>query len=834
MIRSEHFYDLVEHSLDGIILATENGNILYVNAALCQLVQRRAEEIRQGGWQILFRDGDKKFEDAWFSRKETGNARTELEIVNSRGIAIPVEISTTNFTGKDGKLYYSTTYRDITERKAKENELLELKDRLQALSDSAFEGIVININGVVLDVNNTMANMFGYKPEEMIGMTAEDLVIEECVPLVQNQIQQNYEKPYQVIGRKKNGNTFPMEVCGKSIVYKGRKARITSFRDISQIISAEKEIIRYENKYQALLQNGSDMLSLLNENAEYIYVSPSVERILGYRPEQLVGVSALQFIHPEDIATVQSRLNSVINSNTVIIPDFRFRHANGVYVWIETVLDNMLGNKHVKAISASSRDVTQRKQAEFILKQKEAHLQNALLETIIAEQRFRSLFEQNPNAVFSIDANGIITSANNIFTDIMKVPIADILGRHVLTIFSAENNKNLFNKLDDVLKGASETFTTQFVNSRGQFMRLFVSVAPIIINTGVTGAFFIARDITESWQNEHRLSATKQMLQKAASNADLQSILSEFLLNIDHLYATFECAITLLQYGKLYHYVAPSFPESHALLINGISVEEPDIHEMFSPTLVTDIAEETSLGIFKDIVHQAKIEAYISYPLVSTTGKVFGYFTVSYKDKNKFDEKHIEIAGHLARLISLVMDNRESLENIKKQNKELQKINAELDRFAYSTSHELRSPLTSIKGLVTLALHDVTDAKDVSDYLNMIESSTVKLEKFIMEIGDYYLNKSTVVSYQPVQLNIMVKESINSVMHLNGAEGLNFDINIDPHLCLFSDPQRLDIVLNNVLDNAIKYSDRSKPDQFINVSAAKKNGSVIITVEDNG
>lgn len=835
MVNSELFYELVKHSLDGISLATENGKIIYVNTALCRLVQRSPEEIIQGGRAILFPLNYKKLQAGVRLREQTGEVRGEIELIDSKGNIIPVEISSASYTDSNNTRYYTTIFRDVRDRKAIENELLESRDRFQALSDSAFEGIIININGVIIDANATMNTMFGYQPGEMYGLKVEDIVTEECVNTVRTHIEHNYEKPYRVKARKKDGEIFPIEICGKNTLYKGSKARITSFRDITDKIAAEKELKRYETKFQTLFQNGSDMLSLLNDKGEYIYVAPSVERILGYKPEELIGKSALDYIHPDDLENALAKLSQVVNDTIATIPDFRFRHANGSYLWLETVLDNMLDNRHVKAISASSRDITQRKLTEIALKQRETDLELAIREIKINEQKFRSLFEQNPDVVFSINSRGIITSVNNTFMELMEIPANEIVGQHVIAFFNVAGNKDVQQEMEMVLSGKANTFLSQFINKIGHVVKVRATVLPIVIDGSVTGAYCVAKNITESWQNEQRLQAVKRLLENAvAPEADIKQLLGVFLWQMENIYGAIECNITLLDDNKLYHFVSPSVPQNKANIFNGIKIPDMEKLKAALPMVVTDVEEEGELRGFKRLLQQAGIEAFIAYPILNSGGEIIGISSFNYRDKNRFSEKHIEIISQVTRVISLIMDNRNALENIRRQNKELVKINTELDRFAYSTSHELRAPLTSIRGLVTLALEEENCGSEMHEYLQMIEKSTQKLEKLVLRIGEFYRNKSTEMNYAPVKVQELIGGVVSRIKQLPEASGINFDINIPAGLLLFSDPQRLEIIFNNLIHNGVLYSDAQKDARFVYISAVESAAGVVFKVEDNG
>lgn len=173
------------------------------------------------------------------------------------------------------------------------------------------------------------------------------------------------------------------------------------------------------------------------------------------------------------------------------------------------------------------------------------------------------------------------------------------------------------------------------------------------------------------------------------------------------------------------------------------------------------------------------------------------------------------------------------LHELQGKNRELEKINYELDRFVYSASHDLRSPLTSVLGLLYLLRGELTD-KSALNYVQLMEDSILKLDNTIRDIVAYSRNNRTEIVYEPVQLGGLVKDIIANLRYLETGElNLQEVIRVESPGVLHTDRNRLQTVLNNLLANSIRYRHPARP-PVITVSAKEEGSNILLKVEDNG
>ncbi|WP_341529050.1 EAL domain-containing protein [Nostoc sp. UHCC 0302] len=139
----------------------------------------------------------------------------------------------------------------------------------------------------------------------------------------------------------------------------------SSGRDITEYKETEAALRESEAKFRSLIQNSSDIIGIFEPDGTIRYESPSIERILGYKPEELIGKNAFEFIHPEDIPKSSNIFNYLIqNLGSTVRVESRFRRKDGSWCFLESTGSNLLAEPSVKGIVINSRDITARKVAE--------------------------------------------------------------------------------------------------------------------------------------------------------------------------------------------------------------------------------------------------------------------------------------------------------------------------------------------------------------------------------------------------------------------------------------------------------------------------------------
>lgn len=168
------------------------------------------------------------------------------------------------------------------------------------------------------------------------------------------------------------------------------------------------------------------------------------------------------------------------------------------------------------------------------------------------------------------------------------------------------------------------------------------------------------------------------------------------------------------------------------------------------------------------------------------------------------------------------------------QNKELLKTNSELDKFVYSVSHDLRAPLSSMAGVAEIVIDESKD-EFVIENVSMIQGSIKKLDGFILDILDYSRNSRVEVSKEPIDLNSILNEIKKNLKYMGkDRREVRLEMKVNCPDILNTDKSRLSIILNNLISNAIRYSDPKSSDPYVLVEAVSDSKKTRIVVKDNG
>ena len=265
--------------------------------------------------------------------------------------------------------------RDVTERKQTEEALKAAEARYRTLVEQI--PVVTYIDSVEdpdtpLYTSPQIEKMLGYTPGEWLTekLWPKRLHSEDEARILD--ADERFETHGEPFGEEyrllaKNGSVVWVreeavlveDEAGEPLYWQG------IILDITQQKEAEEEIRRSEKRFRTLTQNSSDLITLFSATGIILYQSPSIERILGYGQDETLGDNSFDYVHPEDLDKVQlafaEALKDHLRRPSV---EYRFRHQDGTWRWLESVGTNLLSDPEVSGYVVNSRDVTERRKAE--------------------------------------------------------------------------------------------------------------------------------------------------------------------------------------------------------------------------------------------------------------------------------------------------------------------------------------------------------------------------------------------------------------------------------------------------------------------------------------
>ena len=218
----------------------------------------------------------------------------------------------------------------------------------------------------------------------------------------------------------------------------------------------------------------------------------------------------------------------------------------------------------------------------------------------------------------------------------------------------------------------------------------------------------------------------------------------------------------------------------------------------------------------------------VEYKLKCKDGS-YRWFQGSGQAKWSNDEKPLRMVGSLVD----ITDKKVKEDEIKEKNQLLERTNAELDRFVYSVSHDLRAPLNSIQGLINIG-ESTEDTNELKQLLGMMRNRVKKLYGFIDEIISFARNTRTEIIKESVNLRDLVQETIDNTQYRELSADIDFQVKIEDEVVIDTDRGRLGVILNNLVDNAIKYHRHNQPSKYVAIQVEAIDEHAIIKVIDNG
>ncbi len=276
-----------------------------------------------------------------------------------------------------------------------------------------------------------------------------------------------------------------------------------------------------------------------------------------------------------------------------------------------------------------------------------------------------------------------------------------------------------------------------------------------------------------------------------------------------------------LENNKIYH--GPKWKEMlgyHSSEFENVDIEA--IYSMIHP----DDEDRVKQAVENHLKNQEPFE--LEYRIRKKSGQ-YEWFYDSGKAIFNNEGKPIRMVGSIIN----VTKRKIAEEKIIKQKDLLEKANAELDRFVYITSHDLKAPLLSIQGLIHLA-EISEDKSEIEMCLKMMMERIKGLENFIRDIIDYSRNVRIGLVKEEIDVKKMIESIYSDLFYLENVDKIDFKIDVDTGLSFNSDEKRVNVIMKNLIFNAVKYQNFDQKNPVIIVKANEDGNHLLLSVKDNG
>jgi|GEM_PF-2115468 len=418
-----------------------------------------------------------------------------------QGISIWRDLTVTSGHDSRGRITHNySIIEDDTLRRQVEKALIDSEEKYRNLFESAKDAIAIFNKERIIDCNQSLCDLFHITKEAIVRYDLSRLAPEfqpEEISSEKKLIQQIKLADKGIAGRfewlflRLDGEPFFAELNINPVEIDNDHCYQAIIRDISYRKEAEKALKDSETKLRALIENSSDIISILDRSGLHMYDSSPIERILGFRPEDIVGSQALDYIHPDDASRIRKHFKQLLKlPGQIRTIEFRHTHKNGSWHLMESTARNLLHDPLIGGVVLNTRDITERKRTEEVLK---------IYSNIVSSSQELMAF---------IDTSRIFLAANNAFLHAFNKKRRDVINRSIDAIFhDNEEIKNVFaSNYENSLVGKAIHTIMWYDIPDGKRTFYDLSMHPFIDrNNIITGVVISLRDTTRELQQEMQI-----------------------------------------------------------------------------------------------------------------------------------------------------------------------------------------------------------------------------------------------------------------------------------------------------------------------------------------
>ncbi len=266
---------------------------------------------------------------------------------------------------------------------------------------------------------------------------------------------------------------------------------------------AQEQLRQSEEHFRSLIENSLDVITILKQDGTIRYASPSVKRVLGYLPKELVKRNAFELVHPEDAFDLRSLFLRIVQTPGFVgFAEFRFRRKDGSWCNLEAVGKFLKDDSETEGVVVNSRDITERRQAEGALRE--------------MDEQYRRIVETAQEGIWMIDAQNKTSFVNKKMAEMLGVTVDDMM-RTPLFEFMDEEGRAV--AAANIERRTSEQHELKFRRKDGADLWALLSTNPIFDDEGrYAGALAMVTDITQRKKDEAQLLTLSRAVEQSPTS----------------------------------------------------------------------------------------------------------------------------------------------------------------------------------------------------------------------------------------------------------------------------------------------------------------------------
>jgi len=704
--------------------------------------------------------------------------------------------------------------KEVAERT---QELLQNEKRFRALIENSNEVIIVSdLEGNRLFVSEGINRMLGYTPEEYMRLNIFNMVPAEQADSVQLILQKIVDNPHQpttinVRVQHKNGTWRWIEaVLAGFFDVPGLNGIVINYRDVTERKESIEKLEKSEKLFRAMIEKNADMMTLALPDGKLLFVSPSLTNILGFTFEEYQSKPAFDFIHPDDVPGLMEQMIGIIDSpGKSLFRQQRLLHKDGTYRWCEGTITNMLHDANIGALVSNFRDISERKEAEYVL--------------AASESRFRSIIEQFPYPVVTFSSDGSYVNANKAWEtmwqekrenvkgyNVRKDPqlIDSGLSRYVEKAFAGELAISHPYLYDPALIGQT---------GRKRWMQM--TLYPLKTSSGeMLEVILVLQDVTENKEAEEKIRKL---------NEDLEQ-------KVIHRTTQLESNILQLKESEeKYRTLFNSIDEGYCIIEMIFDEQKKPVDYLF---LEINASFERQTGLLNAVGKRMREFApnheehwFEIYGKIALTGESIRFENRAEQLQRWYDVYAFSYGEQKNLQVGILFND---ISERKKAAEQLEAVNKELESFTYSVSHDLRAPLRSIDGYSKMLEEDYVKLFDEEGkrLLSVVQYNAKKMSSLIDDLLAFSRLGRETIRKTDLNMNDLVQRVL---IDINGATKHNAEIKVGTLTSAKGDFTLISQVMVNLISNGIKYSSK-KTKPIVEITSEKKGREIIYYVRDNG